>query len=99
MAKQPFTRPACDIRNQRPRHAPSIRHLSARAKTPSLPGCQAMPLPAVAAAGGERRLCGFQPLVATPELLAELAEASARLETAQPEEIIAWAARAVRART
>ena len=35
---------------------------------------------------------GFQPLVATPELLAELADASARLDKAQPEEIIAWAA-------
>jgi phosphoadenosine phosphosulfate reductase len=35
---------------------------------------------------------GYRPLVATPEFLAELAEASARLETAQPEEIIAWAA-------
>jgi phosphoadenosine phosphosulfate reductase len=35
---------------------------------------------------------GFKPLVATPELLAELAEASARLESAQPEEIVAWAA-------
>jgi phosphoadenosine phosphosulfate reductase len=35
---------------------------------------------------------GFEPLVATPELLAELAAASARLEGAQPEEIIAWAA-------
>ena len=35
---------------------------------------------------------GFKPLVATPELLAELAEANARLEHAQPEEIIAWAA-------
>jgi phosphoadenosine phosphosulfate reductase len=34
---------------------------------------------------------GFKPLVATPELLAELADASARLESAQPEEIIAWA--------
>ena len=34
---------------------------------------------------------GFQPLVATPELLAELADASARLESAEPEEIIAWA--------
>lgn len=32
-----------------------------------------------------------QPLEATPEFLAELAEASARLETAAPEEIIAWA--------
>ena len=36
---------------------------------------------------------GFKPLFATPELLAELTEASARLEGAQPEEIIAWAAR------
>ncbi len=36
---------------------------------------------------------GYKPLAATPELLAELAEASARLENAQPEEIIAWAAR------
>ncbi len=35
---------------------------------------------------------GYRPLVATPELLAELADASARLEAAQPEEIIAWAA-------
>src|SRR5262245_31519545 len=35
---------------------------------------------------------GFQPLVATPELMAELAAASAALENAQPEEIIAWAA-------
>ncbi|MCC6492091.1 MAG: phosphoadenylyl-sulfate reductase [Pirellulales bacterium] len=34
---------------------------------------------------------GFQPLDPTPELLAELAEASARLEAAQPEQIIAWA--------
>ncbi|MDC0937030.1 phosphoadenylyl-sulfate reductase [Pirellulales bacterium] len=33
-----------------------------------------------------------QPLEATPELLAELAAASHRLETASPEEIIAWAA-------
>ena len=31
-----------------------------------------------------------QPLEATPEFLAELAEQSARLETASPEEIIAW---------
>jgi phosphoadenosine phosphosulfate reductase len=31
------------------------------------------------------------PLVATPEFLAELADESARLETATPEEIIAWA--------
>lgn len=35
---------------------------------------------------------GFKPLVATPELMAELAEANAKLESAQPEEIIAWAA-------
>jgi phosphoadenosine phosphosulfate reductase len=35
---------------------------------------------------------GFQPLVFTPELLEELAEANKRLERAQPEEIIAWAA-------
>ncbi|HMO83808.1 MAG TPA: phosphoadenylyl-sulfate reductase [Lacipirellulaceae bacterium] len=35
---------------------------------------------------------GAPPLTATPELLAELAEASARLETAEPEEIVAWAA-------
>jgi phosphoadenosine phosphosulfate reductase len=34
---------------------------------------------------------GFQQLEPTPELLAELAEASARLESASPEEIIAWA--------
>ena len=34
---------------------------------------------------------GFQQIVATPELLQELAEASARLESASPEEIIAWA--------
>ena len=33
----------------------------------------------------------FRQLEATPELLAELAEASERLESAQPEEIIAWA--------
>jgi phosphoadenosine phosphosulfate reductase len=33
----------------------------------------------------------FKPLEPTPELLSELAEASARLESAQPEEIIAWA--------
>jgi phosphoadenosine phosphosulfate reductase len=33
---------------------------------------------------------GFRRLEATPELLAELAAASSRLETAQPEEIIAW---------
>jgi phosphoadenosine phosphosulfate reductase len=33
----------------------------------------------------------FQPLSPTPELLAELAEASEHLETAQPEEIVAWA--------
>jgi len=32
----------------------------------------------------------FEPLEATPELLAELAEQSARLESATPEEIIAW---------
>src|SRR6202007_2280065 len=36
---------------------------------------------------------GFKPLVATPALLAELSDASARLESAQPEEIIAWAAK------
>jgi phosphoadenosine phosphosulfate reductase len=35
---------------------------------------------------------GYQPLVCTPELLAELAEVNVRLEHAQPEEIIAWAA-------
>jgi phosphoadenosine phosphosulfate reductase len=35
---------------------------------------------------------GFKPLVATPELMAELAAASVALERAQPEEIIAWAA-------
>jgi len=34
---------------------------------------------------------GFKQLEPTPELLAELAEASSRLESAQPEEIIAWA--------
>src|SRR5690349_1791490 len=33
-------------------------------------------------------------LVATPELLAELAEHSKRLETATPQEIIAWAVEA-----
>ena len=33
----------------------------------------------------------FRQLEPTPELLAELAEASERLEAAQPEEIIAWA--------
>ncbi len=33
----------------------------------------------------------FRQLEPTPELLAELAEASERLESAQPEEIIAWA--------
>src|SRR5688572_13124219 len=33
----------------------------------------------------------FKQLEPTPELLAELADASARLETAQPEEIIQWA--------
>ena len=33
----------------------------------------------------------FEPLQATPELLAELAEHSARLESATPEEIISWA--------
>lgn len=38
-----------------------------------------------------KRPADFQPLYATPELLAELAEASVRLESAQPEEIIAWA--------
>jgi phosphoadenosine phosphosulfate reductase len=36
---------------------------------------------------------GYQPLLCTPELLAELAEVNVRLEHAQPEEIIAWAAR------
>jgi phosphoadenosine phosphosulfate reductase len=35
---------------------------------------------------------GYQPLVFTPELLEELAEANRQLEHAQPEEIIAWAA-------
>jgi phosphoadenosine phosphosulfate reductase len=40
----------------------------------------------------DRTPIGFQPLVATPELMAELAAASAALENAQPEEIIAWAA-------
>jgi phosphoadenosine phosphosulfate reductase len=35
---------------------------------------------------------GFKPLVATPELIAELADASARLESAEPEQIIGWAA-------
>ena len=34
----------------------------------------------------------FQPLDPTPEFLAELAEQSARLESATPEEIITWAA-------
>lgn len=34
---------------------------------------------------------GFRRLEATPELLADLAEASRRLETASPEEIISWA--------
>ena len=44
------------------------------------------------AGGLERSLPqGFRQLEPTPELLRELAEASARLETAQPEEIIAWA--------
>src|SRR5215813_7728353 len=33
---------------------------------------------------------GFRRLEPTPELLAELAAASSRLETARPEEIIAW---------
>jgi phosphoadenosine phosphosulfate reductase len=41
----------------------------------------------------DRRPAGFEPIVATPELLAELAAASARLESAEPEEIIAWASR------
>ncbi len=36
---------------------------------------------------------GFKPLVATPELMAELAEANSRLESAEPEAIIAWAAK------
>src|SRR5262245_45123178 len=35
---------------------------------------------------------GYRPLVCTPELLAELAAVNVRLEHAQPEEIIAWAA-------
>jgi phosphoadenosine phosphosulfate reductase len=44
------------------------------------------------AGGLERSLPqGFRQLEPTPELLSELAEASARLESAQPEEIIAWA--------
>src|SRR5262245_53199966 len=33
---------------------------------------------------------GFRRLEPTPELLAELAAASSRLETGKPEEIIAW---------
>jgi phosphoadenosine phosphosulfate reductase len=41
----------------------------------------------------EKWPAGFEPLVATPELLLELEEASAALETATPEEIIAWAAK------
>ncbi|RIK85526.1 MAG: phosphoadenylyl-sulfate reductase [Planctomycetota bacterium] len=42
--------------------------------------------------GGPRAAAeGFQQLEPTPELLAELAAASARLESARPEEIIAWA--------
>ena len=46
------------------------------------------PSPAVAA----RPLpTSFQPLEATPQLLAELAEHSERLESATPEEIIVWA--------
>jgi phosphoadenosine phosphosulfate reductase len=59
-----------------------------------------MPLTAVSAgadvqpAAGSRTAAApiaFHPLEPTPELLAELAAASARLETASPEEIIAWA--------
>lgn len=48
----------------------------------------------VASAGLARRIdvpMASQPLEYTPELAAELAAASARLETATPEEIIAWA--------
>jgi phosphoadenosine phosphosulfate reductase len=57
-------------------------------------------LPTAPASGQPYRTAGgrelwlpqdFKQLEATPELLAELAEASARLETAQPEEIIQWA--------
>src|SRR5690349_1183289 len=39
----------------------------------------------------EAAVSPFRQLDPTPELLAELAEASERLESAQPEEIIAWA--------
>ena len=45
----------------------------------------------VSPVGQEAAATPFRQLEPTPELLAELAAASERLETAQPEEIIAWA--------
>lgn len=47
--------------------------------------------PRQARSGLPRPAPGFRRLSATPELLDELQEASQRLETAPPEEIIAWA--------
>ncbi len=44
-----------------------------------------------AARGLPKPSAGFRRLEPTPELLSELGEASQRLETATPEEIIAWA--------
>jgi phosphoadenosine phosphosulfate reductase len=47
-------------------------------------------LPRKAGSGLPTRAPGFRRLASTPELLAELETANARLETAIPEEIIAW---------
>ena len=55
------------------------------------PCAAAAPYPHSPLPANGRATAGFQSIVATPELLAELEEASARLESASPEEIIAWA--------
>jgi len=57
------------------------------AQTTEPDGYPHSPLPA-----DGRTPIGFKPLVATPELMSELAAANALLEAAEPEEIIAWAA-------
>jgi phosphoadenosine phosphosulfate reductase len=75
--------------NHRPHATAMPKSVATQLKLVTFDGDTAQP-PDRVARGLPKPAAGFHKLEATPELLADLQEASNRLETATPEDVIAW---------